>query len=299
MKVGNILSRMLSPIIKLDRRIIFLVTLIAISLPLIYNYSITPARMETAEIAYDKLEQIESSSFVLIAMDWDPSAQSENRPQTEVIIEHLMRKRVPFGVISQIALSTPFLDQVPQNIATKLEQETGEKWQYGVDWVNFGYRPGGTIMIQKFAKSEDLHKFFQTDANSVSINDFAIMKDIKTIKDIQVLVQITGFVGTFNSWLQFFRNDGHVPVMIHGCTAITIPEAYNYFLTNQISGLFEGVAGAAWYDELLSRSYATRKPSNASITTTALSIGNILIIIFIILGNLQELMKKFRRRGNN
>ena len=297
MKLSNILSPILSPILKLDRRIIFLVTLIAISLPLVYDYSITPARMETAEIAYGKLDEIQNNSFVLVAIDWDPSAQSENRPQTEVIIEHLMRKRIPFGVISQIALSAPFLEQIPRNIATKLELETGEKWQYGVDWVNFGYRPGGTIMIQKFAKSEDLHKFFQTDASSVPIKDFAIMKDIKTIKDIQALAQITGFVGTFNSWLQFFRNDGHVPMMIHGCTAITIPEAYNYFLTNQISGLFEGVAGAAWYDELLSRNYKTRKPGSALKTTTALSIGNILIIVFIILGNLQELIKKFKR-GN-
>lgn len=282
--------------LKFDRRIIFLITLIVISLPLAYNYSITPARMETAEIAYQKVEQLSSDSFVLIAMDWDPSAQSENRPQTEVLIEHLMRRRIPFGVISQVPLATPFLSQVPQNIAKNLEQETGEKWQYGVDWINFGYRPGSAIMIQKFAKSENLHDFFQTDANSVPIKDFAIMKNVRTIKDIQALAQITGFVGTFNSWLQFFRIDGHVPIMIHGCTAITIPEAYNYFLTKQISGLLEGVAGAAWYDELLSRNFPSRSPGNALKTTTALSVGNILIIAFIIIGNLQELVKKFRKR---
>jgi hypothetical protein len=186
---------------------------------------------------------------------------------------------------------------MPKDIAQKLFDETGEKWEYGKDWVNFGYRPGSAIMIQKFAKSGDLREFFKTDAQAIPIRKLEIMNGIKTIRDIPALIEITGTVGTFNIWLQFFRSDKHVPLLIHACTAITIPEAYNYFITNQISGLLEGVAGAAWYEELLSENYPARKSGHALKIMTALSISNILIIILIGIGNLQELWRHFKNKA--
>jgi hypothetical protein len=283
----------------LSPRFIFLAVFIVIALPLAYDYSIKPAKMDTANVAYQELEKLAENKkngkpdFVLIAADLSPSTQSENEPQTAVLIEHLMRRRIPFGLISLIPFATPYLTQMPSDIAEKLFLETGEKFEYGKDWVNFGYRPGSTIMIQKFAKSKNLHEFFKTDANATPVGQLEIMKNIKTISDIPALIEITGTVGTFNVWLQFFRSDKHVPLMIHACTAITIPEAYNYFITNQISGLIEGVAGAAWYEELLSEHYPARKQGHALKIMTALSIGNILIIFFIIVGNLQELWGKW------
>ncbi|MDR2337392.1 MAG: hypothetical protein LBE20_01940 [Deltaproteobacteria bacterium] len=288
--------------LKLDSRLIFLLVFIVVAIPLVYDSSIKPAKMETANVTYQELEKLAENqkngkpALVLIAADLAPSTQSENEPQTSVLIEHLLRRRIPFGLISLIPFATPYLEQMPQEIVTKLAQETGETWEYGKDWVNFGYRPGSTIMIQKFAKSKDLHEFFKTDAQAIPMKKLEIMKGIKTIQDIPALIELTGTVGVFNVWLQFFRSDQHVPTLIHGCTAITIPEAYNYFITNQISGLLEGVAGAAWYEELLSEVYPARKPGHALKIMTALSIGNILIIVLIGIGNLQELWNYWKNK---
>ena len=53
----------------------------------------------------------------------------------------------------------PFLQELPERAAKRLSSENPrEKWEYGKDWVNLGYRPGGVIMIQKMAAAQDFRR---------------------------------------------------------------------------------------------------------------------------------------------
>ena len=288
---------MVSWMLNIDRRIIYLLVLVALGTPLYVDYSIAPAPMKTADAYYAEIEKIQPrDKIVLIAADWGPGTQAENEPQTAVTIEHLMRRRIPFALISNIPFAKPFLEQLPVAIADRLEGETGEQWDYGQDWVNLGYRPGGSIMIQGMAKASDLHEVLKTDSEGTAIAEIPLMRNVRTIRDIALLVEITGYVGTFNSWVQFFRHDSYVPAMLHGCTAITIPEAYIYYVSKQIVGLFEGVAGAAWYEELLSRSYPKRDKGSALQMMTALSFAHLLIIALIVVGNLGTVIYLFNTK---
>ena len=86
--------------------------------------------------------------------------------------------------------------------------------------------------------------------------------------------------------------------MAHGCTAITIPEAYEYMEAGQITGLFEGIAGAAAYNELLERDRdPTDPPASpvARIHMTSQMIAHILILIFVALGNIGIFMRRRAR----
>ena len=96
---------------KIDRRIIFLFVAISLALPLILNIALPPASMPTADDFYKTIEELEKveGKIALIAMDWGPGTMAESRPQTEMAIEHLMRRRIPFGLISVYSLASPFL----------------------------------------------------------------------------------------------------------------------------------------------------------------------------------------------
>jgi len=284
----------------LDRRVIYLFIAISIAAPLIFKVVLPPAEMKTSDQYFEAIESLSNTDekIVFVAADWGPGTQAENKPQTEVTIEHLMRKRVPFALISITPFATPFLKTVPLEVAEKLSKEMpGEKWLYGKDWVNLGFRPNASIMIQGIAKSKNILELLQTDANGAALDELPAMKKIRTLKDISMLVEITGLQGAMNIWVQFFQGDGYRPKMLHGCTSVSIPDAHIYLASGQIVGLFEGMAGAAWYDKLLSDKYSKREAGSAILQNTSLAIAQLVVIGLILLGNLGLLIRKFATKN--
>jgi hypothetical protein len=279
----------------LDRRIIFLFVALSLSAPLVLNVTLKPARMKTAQAFFDVVENLPRGDgrIVLVAADWGPGTLAENRPQTELAVEHLMRRRIPFAMISMYTLAAPFLRDVPHEVAARLEAEQpGKRWEYGKDWINLGFRPGSIVMIQSLAKASDWHEVLKTDANSTPLAELPLAAKVRTIKDISLLLQFTGLVGVFNMWLQYLPG----PPMLHGCTSITIPEAFIYYASKQIQGFFEGVAGAAWYEELLSRTFPERLAYNRALrVNTGLSFAHLVILGFIALGNIGYFVRKYLR----
>ena len=278
---------------KIDRRIIYIFLVVSLAIPLILDVSLKPARMETAQSFFNEMEKLEAQpgKLVLVASDWGPGTMAENRPQTELVIEHLLRKRIPFAMISVYVLADPFLRELPLEVAERLSKETGETWEYGKDWVNFGYRPGMSTTLQSLAKAESIADKLSVDANQIPLSELPIMKGVTNKDDISLIIEITGLVGVFNAWIQFFSG----PPMLHGCTSVTIPEAFIYYSSNQIRGLFEGVAGAAWYEVLLTERYPSREGTDIAMrVNTGLSFAQIVVVFFIALANIGLLLRRAR-----
>jgi len=279
----------------LDRRVIYLFVFLALSWPLLKGFSIKPARMKSADKFYEIVDQTKSepNKFAFISFDFGPSTKAENGPQAEVVVEHLMRRRVPVVLFTQYIQADPFLKSIPLKIKAALEAEMpGQKWIYGKDWINLGFRPGSGLLIQSIPKSTNLADLFGVDAFSTPLKEFALFKKPKTLKNISLLGQFTGLVGLFDSYVQFFQTTDYKPVFGHGCTSITIPEAYIYLDSGQLQGLQEGIAGAAWYSKRLTDAYPNRKPDNAILINTGLGIAHLLLIFLIILGNITGLISR-------
>jgi hypothetical protein len=277
---------------KIDRRFIFLFVAISLSLPILIGISLKPARMKTSQAFYDVVQALSPSSFVLVAVDWDPGTRAENEPQTLVLIEHLFRRNIKFGLISLTPLAAPNLEQLPLKIKKRLELEN-IKLAYGKDWVNLGYRPGAMVMVQNLAKAKDLKELLKTDAKGTPLSELSAFAQINSIKDIGALAEFTGSVGALGVWLQFFSG----PALLHGCTSITIPDAFNYFASGQLKGLFEGVAGAAHYELLLQENYPKRsKDADVAIPiNSGVSFAQLGVFAFIFLGNLGLLRSMFSK----
>lgn len=281
---------------RIDRRVIYLFVALSLSIPLLTNVTLAPAPMRTADSFFTALDAIEQkpANLVLISMDWGPGTSAENKPQTMVTLEHLMRKRIPVAIISVYTLATPFLETVPREVAARLEQEfPGEKWEYGKDWVNWGFRPGGILMIQGLAKSDNLLGYLKTDANGVPLENYPIMQGIQTIKNIPYFIEFTGLVGVFSYWVQFLQG----PTFLHGCTSVTIPEAFIYYSSKQVAGFFEGLAGAAYYETLLMKKYETRSSDSVALrTNTGLSFAQLIVLFFILLGNVGLIVRRVQQQ---
>lgn len=288
-------------LMRLDRRIMYLFVLVALTIPLLLEFGMFPAKMQTAQMVYDTVQGLSSEEGKLawIAMDWGPSTQAENMPQTAVTLEHLMRRRIRFCTYSIVYTAEPFMKSLPQEIAEKLNAENLEKgidyrYEYGKDWVNVGYRPAAYLFVRGLAKSKDIAEYLSVDARGTPIREIPCMANVKTIHDFSMLAEFTGLVGAFNIWIQFFQTEDYRPQFVHGCTSITIPEAFIYLDSKQIQGLLEGVAGAAYYAQLVKGKDfdPVRNPDLATKFMMSLSLAHLVIIFFIVLGNVGLWMRK-------
>lgn len=273
-----------------ERWIVFSLVFVFILIPLVSGVRMKPASMKSSQSLYGVIDELkpEDNKIVLVALDWGSGTSAENEPQSKLIIEHLLRKRIPFALVTLYNLAAPFLDKLPKEVVQKLQEEDpSQSWEYGKDWVNLGFLPNGTIQVQALSKSQNwkLENNFKTDAYNTPVNQIPLMEKITNIKDISALVEITGLVGLFSTWLQFFQTENYTPKMLHGCTSITIPEAFIYFSSGQLKGFFEGIAGAAYYEFLLEKDFPNRNLDFAKVVNTGTSFAQILVLILICVGN--------------
>lgn len=284
---------------RIDRRVVYILVLFALSIPMIAGLNLRPAPMQAANEAFQQISNLEAAEgkLVLISLDYGPNSLAENLPQSEVVIEHLFMKNIPFILFSQYILAEGFLESVPRRVAERLVAGgmLPEAPVYGEAWSNIGFRPSGSIFLQGLASSDDIIGFLKRDARGNRLEDLPMFRGVKDIRAFTLVVQLTSLTGTLDSFLQFFQRAEYRPPLVHGCTAITIPAAYIYRDSGQITGLFEGVAGAAWYSELLDGEYPGRPQDKAKSINTGLGVAHLVIIAMIILGNLGLLLRRKKK----
>lgn len=280
------------------RRLIYLLMIIAVGAPVLFGVSRQPSRMVSAERMYAVIEGVDfkPGEVAMVWLDFGPNTIAENEPQAVVIIEHLFRRRVPVVLLSQYQQSEGFMRSIPQEVAARLEREfPGEHWRYGEAWINAGYKPGAAIFIQALVNAPDLSKFLGRDVTGMPITHYPRFASIGSVERVKLVAEVTGLVGVFDTVVQFFQKRGYRPTLVHGCTSITIPEAYIFLDSGQLNGLLEGIAGAAWYSEVLRERFPQSDNSKLLVTNTALSAAHIMIILLIVIGNLGPLFARFKR----
>jgi hypothetical protein len=280
----------------MNRRFIYIFVILAVSAPLLLKFTMKPARMVSAERSFKVIEELPAvqGKIVLIGMDIGPSVKAETVPQVEVILEHLMRRRIPFAVFSLLVESKKFLDDIPQRIAKRLmAEDPSQKWQYGKDWVNLGYQPFANLFFEGLSKSDDIVAFLKKDTFGTSLSNISIFQGVKKLNDISLVLEVSGSA-VIGSYIQFLQKTDYRPPIIHGCTAITVPEAYIYLDSGQIVGLLEGLSGAAWYSELLRYKFPQRAVDTALLTNTALGIGQFVVMALILFGNILHFLSRKR-----
>ena len=150
--------------------------------------------------------------------------------------------------------------------------------------------------MQAMANSSDVSRYLGRDVAGMPISHYGAFASIGGIDRIKLVAEVTGMVGVFDTIVQFFQKNGYRPTLVHGCTSITIPEAYIFLDSGQLHGLLEGIAGAAWYSEVLKRNFPGSSNRELLVTNTALSAAHIMIIALIVCGNLSVLFSRYARK---
>ncbi len=280
----------------IDRRVIYLTILLGALLPLFLPIRFTPKVSPEVKAVYDYIDNLSPGSVILLSFDYGPSTLPETQPMAEDIMKHAFIRGIRVIGVALTEEGALLAIQAYNNVVQEFRKYNIQV-VYGKDFVFLGYKSGRQAVILSIG--EDIKKAFPTDYRGTNINDIPMMFNIKNYGDISLVVVISSTT-TPEDWITYAHSRYNVPVAV-GVTAVLAANYYPYIQTGQIIGVLGGVKGAAEYENLVNKLIkaeinqpAVRTPAMKNMS--ALTVAELLIVLFIILGNIGYLTKKGQRR---
>ena len=267
----------------LDRRIIFLIVGLSVLIPLLkpdwVNLPIRP-RPES-QIVFNEINILNEGDKILLSFEYSPSTKPEIHPMAIAILKHLYAKNIQ---VYGFAL-WPDGNFMSTEVFSEVSDDFGKK--YGIDYVNLGYKPGNEAVVKGIAA--DIRALYTVDLKGTPISDIPMMNDVINIEDFDFVFSLSaGYPGS-TEWVQYACDPKNIPLST-GCTSIQVTDILPYVENGQIRGILAGMPGAAEYESLveaeLQKMDIAVKPGKASSMMAAQSIAHVVIVLFIIFGNI-------------
>jgi len=261
----------------IDRRIIYTLLLVVLLFPMFKPLGIPLAINNTTKVVYDTIEALNpATDVVLFVIDYSPGGSPDVHPQAMAVAEHLRRRGLKTVMVAFVDAGAMFGEQI-------LDEMLAKGWKYGTDVVNLGYMAGMETAVKNFA--ENPGGSFTTDHRGNPVSSMPIMQGINHIKDFAYIIDFqTGSPG-YQDFLRQVQGPYGVKYAA-GIVTVSVPNVMPFVQSGQISGLLQGLRGAAEYELLLGA------PGGGAAKMDAQSLGHLLIIAFIIIGNVSYFLTK-------
>src|SRR5215471_5040778 len=257
-------------LLRLDRRIIFLLVGLATLLPLLYPVGLPIRVSPEVRRVYDYLESLPEGSLFLLSLDFEPGGKPELYPMAIALLRHAFRKNLKVLGMTLWPAGTGLAEMAFAQIAQESGKETGK------DYAFLGYAPGDASAV--ISMGQDFHAAFPTDYYGVKTTELPILNNIHSLRDVHYVISLSvGFPG-LDTWYVYGK-EKYGFELGGGCTAVSAPRFYPLLNTGQINGLLGGLRGAAEYEILLGRE------GKALAGMDAQSATHFLIILLIVVCN--------------
>ena len=292
---------------KVDRRWIYLAVAVACAVPFILAAIGHPIKLvahptgETCGV-YNAIESIprdkdgNAEKIVVIDTGWDAGSLGENMGQTQVVIDHLFRNRIPFITVD--LGGSPFAPQFINIVIDKLHKERYPDRVYGKDWVCFGYyKIGGWQAYIPFA--QDFSKVYEKECihgwslkDEKDLEKMPLMKWAKNIDNVHMIYAVT--YSPNEEWVSFIHGIYGTPIAF-GCAGIQSTTTYRFIPPKQLVGMLVSIRGSAEYDTLLYPNKPSMRQSKGTELLVPLAFGHLVIIAAVIIGNIGYFASRRRR----
>ena len=268
-----------------DRRWLFVVMAVAIVVPLVVSMPLPLYVSTMVKDLYDAIEALPDHSIVLISADYDPTAKPELEPFHVALLHHLARKKIRMVMISLWPAAPPLTDQVVAEVGLV------EKYGYvkGVDFAHLGYKDGRQIVMESMGNS--IRATFPRDRDGNPVESNPLMREVDTYADVAMLINVSGGFPGVKEYVQVVQSRYGIK-MVGACTAVSGPDYVPYYQATpkQLLGLAAGMKGTAEYEKLVGR------PGTAMSGMAAQSSSHLLLILFIVFGNVMFFLARRERR---
>lgn len=316
MKAAEFFEKMQS----LDRRWIYLVVALSIILPLIIPFNSRTYITEPTSNVYEKIDSFagREDRAILMCFSHDASTMAELFPMEVSILRHCFERDIKVFTICFMPAAKPLMDYAVNTAKEDYDVQSGE------DYLSFGYKPYGLFLPILLGMGDDIAKAVETDDQGRKVENLPIMQNITNYNEMNLVIDFAASAAVF-SWITYARARFGVNVAA-GITAVMAADNYPYLQSGQLIGMLSGLKGAAEYEKLLDV-FATNKDENgnpdpreyskevakeswvklseidnrvykkARIGMNAQTVAHLMIIIFIVVGNIGYFLSK-RKKGS-
>ena len=257
--------------LKIDRRIIFLVIGLCTLLPLLYPVGLPIKISSEVRGVYDHIEALPERSVFFMSFDFDPASKPELHPQAIALLRHAFRKNLRVVTMTLWVTGTGLADQIVTQVAKEMGKENGK------DYVFLGWSPGNTAVIINLG--QNLYNTFPSDYGGKPTKGLPVLDGVQSLKDVTYLVSLGAGNPGVEAWYVFGK-DKYKFEMGGGCTGVMAPGLYPLLRSGQINGLIGGLRGAAEYESLIDQK------GKAVAGMDAQSATHVAIIVLVIICNL-------------
>ncbi len=268
---------------KIDRRIIFLLVALAVIIPLIVPLGLPSKPSKYTQSLYDAVDRIPPNSQpLLISADYSPAMMPELHPMMMAIARHCFAKKIRLLVLS--------LDPTGISLAEDALKKTAAEYnaQYGTDYVLLGYKPGTAAVMLSIG--ENIRQAFPKDNYNTPLDSLPMMQNIRNYADIPLLISLAGS-DIIKSWV-IYAGGRYRARIGGGGTAVMTADYYPFLQSGQMVGLLNGMKGASEYEYLNEKNGYSSAPKKAGRGMDAVSIVHLLLMAFIVVGNIGYLALK-------
>ncbi len=297
----------------LDRRYIYIIVALAVIIPLLIPFNSKTYTTDTTENIYQMIDSYagRSDRAVLLCISHDASTMPELFPMEVAILRHCFERNIKVFTICFYPPAAPIIDYAINTV-----KEEYPKIKSGENYCNFGFKVGALQLPIMLGMGEDISEAVDIDAEGRKIANLPIMKDVKNYNEMNLIVEFSASAAG-GAWITYARTKYGANVGV-GVTAVMAADNYPYLQTGQLIGMLAGLKGAAEYEKLVdvfaakgrefSKEIAKTEYPNitdssilykfkqARIGMNAQSVAHMMMIIFIVVGNIGYFVQKFNSK---
>ena len=297
----------------LDRRYIYIVVALAIIIPLLIPFNSKTYITEPVENLYKKVDSFteREDRAILMCFMHDASTMPELFPMEVSILRHCFERKIKVFTICFLPTDAPLIDYA----INTAKEVGGFDVRSGIDYCNFGYKPYALFLPILLGMGEDIAEAVETDSEGRKVENLEIMKNLKNYNELNLVIDFSASASV-QTWITYARVKFGANIGA-GITAVMAAENYPFLQTGQLVGMLGGLKGAAEYEKLVdvfaSHNVVFSKEiiketwipitdkkipyqfKTARIGMNAQSVAHIMIIVFIIIGNIGYFVSKKRK----
>jgi hypothetical protein len=238
----------------IDRRWIFLMMLITVAVPILWQHIFPEIPTPYARAVFDAIEQLQPGDKVLLAYDFDPASEGELGPMSTDFVHQCCEKKLKLYFLALWPVGPSMIeDSIHKVIEVNYPQMV-----YGQDYVNLGYKSGYEGVIKVIVT--DLRSLYTTDGRGTGIDQIPMCRDVKNIQSMKLIISVSAGYPGAKEWVQYAVAPYPDKIScVSGSTGVQSPQLFPY-LPDQMRGLLGGIKGAAEYEKLVNDKYGGPVP---------------------------------------
>jgi hypothetical protein len=271
---------------RIDLRILYVLILLALLIPMFRPMGLPISISENTRKVFDAIEKVPNGGAILISHDTGPGNAPELNPMLAAVARQAFRRNC--RIVAMCLFEETVSPQFIMDYIGPVAQEMGK--EYGEDWVNLGYKIQATQTIRLMVDDISAGAAGK-DWSGKPLTGYPIMAKVKSIRNDIALMFVTT-VGTpgYGEWMTYVAEPLNKP-LTGGASLTMYSGIQQYIRSGQLKGFLGGLRGAAEYELLVGA------PAKGLAGMDAQSLGHIIVIAFIVLGNIGYFVTRKKRAG--